>query len=84
LNAELLKKAADKIGNPNILVNLVSRRVRQLNATGGVSSRPLLMDTTSLGTADIALAELVEDKMGWEKIETLASESTGSKKRRRG
>jgi hypothetical protein len=31
MNPEFLKKALEKIGNPNILVNFVSRRVRQLN-----------------------------------------------------
>ena len=35
MNAELCKKAAEKVGNPNVLVNLVSRRVRQLNSGGG-------------------------------------------------
>lgn len=32
VNAELCRKALEKVGNPNVLVNLVSRRVRQLNA----------------------------------------------------
>jgi hypothetical protein len=30
MNAELCKKAVEKVGNPNVLVNLISRRVRQL------------------------------------------------------
>jgi len=30
LNAEFTKKALEKVGNPNVLVNLISRRVRQL------------------------------------------------------
>ncbi len=42
LNAELCKKAAEKVGNPNVLVNLISRRVRQLNSGGGGMSRPLV------------------------------------------
>ena len=29
---DALKKALEKVGNPNILVNLISRRVRQLNS----------------------------------------------------
>jgi DNA-directed RNA polymerase subunit omega len=62
MNPELLKKAAEKVGNPNILVNLVSRRVRQLN----YGERPLLANTGSLGAADIALREIIEEKMGWE------------------
>lgn len=49
-----------------MLVNLVSRRVRQLNSGGGAMSRPLVADTTHLGAADIALREIIEDKIGWE------------------
>ena len=44
MNAELCKKAAEKVGNPNVLVNLISRRVRQLNSGGGGLSRPLVAD----------------------------------------
>ena len=68
MNAELCKKALEKVGNPNVLVNLVSRRVRQLN-TGGGSSRPLIAEITGLGAADIALLEIIEDKMGWNLLE---------------
>ena len=35
MNAELCKRANEKVGNPNVLVNIVSRRVRQLNSGGG-------------------------------------------------
>jgi DNA-directed RNA polymerase subunit omega len=66
LKAELTKKALEKVGDPNLLINLVSRRVRQLNAAGGTGSRPLIADITGLGTADIALVELIEGKLGWE------------------
>ena len=66
MNAELVKKALEKVGNPNILVNLISRRVRQLNSGGGMRSRPLVADTGNLGVADIALLEIVEEKMHWE------------------
>jgi DNA-directed RNA polymerase subunit omega len=66
LNAELTKKALEKVGNPNVLVNLVSRRVRQLNSGGGSLSRPLVSDTGNMGAADIALLEIIEDKMGFE------------------
>ena len=66
MNAELCKKAAEKVGNPNVLVNLISRRVRQLNSGGGGLSRPLISDVGNLGLADIALREIIEGKMGWE------------------
>jgi DNA-directed RNA polymerase subunit omega len=69
LNAELCKKALEKVGNPNILVNIISRRVRQLNAGGG-SSRPLITETVGLGAADIALLEIIEEKMAWTMLES--------------
>ena len=65
MNVENIDKAAELIGNPNILVNLISRRVRQLN-TGGGTGRPLLSETGTMGHADIALTELLEGKMSWE------------------
>lgn len=67
MNADLTRKALEKVGNPNVLVNLVSRRVRQLNGvSGGAPSRPLLSETAGLGAADIALIEIAEGKLGWE------------------
>jgi DNA-directed RNA polymerase subunit omega len=62
MNAELLKQALEKVGNPAVLVNLISRRVRQLN----YGERPLVTNTGTLGVADIALREIAEEKMGWE------------------
>ena len=82
MNSELARKALEKVGNPNVLVNLVSRRVRQLNSGGGASSRPLLSDTTGLGVADISLKELVEGVMAWEgpeESELLESTKKGRK-----
>jgi DNA-directed RNA polymerase subunit omega len=66
MNADLVKRALEKVGNPHILINLVSRRVRQLNAGFGGISRPLVADPGNLGAADIALREIIEEKMGWE------------------
>jgi len=72
MNGEFVKQALAKVGNPNILVNLISRRVRQLNSGGGAISRPLVANTGNLGVADIALREIIEEKMGWELPELLA------------
>ena len=66
MNAELVKQALEKVINPNVLVNMVSQRVRQLTYGGGGASRPLIMDVGNLGAADIALREIIEGKMGWE------------------
>ena len=83
MNPELSKKALDQVGNPNILVNLVSRRVRQLNSGGGAGSRPLVPDTGHLGVADIALREIIEGKMGWEMPERNILLEEKPKKRRK-
>ena len=66
MNAELTRKALEKVGNPNVLVNLISRRVRQLNSGSGALSRPLVADTGNMGSADIALLEIIEEKVGFE------------------
>jgi DNA-directed RNA polymerase subunit omega len=64
VNSEYIKQAMTKVGNPNVLINVVSRRVRQLTSGGGVS-RPLIEQTATMGAADVALMELVEDKMAF-------------------
>ena len=70
MNADLTKKALEKVGNPNVLVNIVSRRVRQLNGgSGGSPARPLVSETVGLGAADIALLEIAEGKLSWELLE---------------
>ena len=69
MNSELVKEASEKVTNPNVLINTISRRVRQLSAGGGGASRPLIEETAGLGIADIALLELIQDKITWEKIE---------------
>ena len=66
MNAELCKKAVEKVGNPNVLINLISRRVRQLNSGAGGMSRPLIIDVGNLGAADIALTEIIEGKLKYE------------------
>jgi DNA-directed RNA polymerase subunit omega len=81
LNAELTKKALEKVGNPNVLVNLVSRRVRQLNSGGGALSRPLFDAPASMGVADIALTEIIEDKIGFEMPELVELTRPTAKKR---
>jgi DNA-directed RNA polymerase subunit omega len=64
VNSEYVKQALAKVGNPNVLVNLISRRVRQLTSGGG-GGRPLIDQTANLGAADIALIELIEGKMDY-------------------
>ena len=85
MNSELCRQALAKIGNPNVLVNIISRRVRQLTTGGGAFSRPLITDTAAMGAADIALVELIEDKIGWELMEKPGEEGhrTPVRKRKR-
>ena len=83
MNAELCRRAAEKVGNPNVLVNLISRRVRQLNSGGGGLSRPLIADAGNLGAADIALRELLEEKIGWEMPEPVELVRPHPKKRKK-
>lgn len=83
LNSELAKKALEKVGNPNVLINLVSRRVRQLNSGGGGANRPLIADTANMGAADIALAEIIEEKMGFEVPELAETEKPANNTKKR-
>jgi DNA-directed RNA polymerase subunit omega len=83
MNAELQKKALEKVGNPNTLINIVSRRVRQLNAGSGGLSRPLVDNAHQLGAGDVALREVLEEKIGWDLPETAEAEEHAPKKRRK-
>ena len=83
MNAELCRKANEKVGNPNVLINLVSRRVRQLNSGAGGMCRPLIADCTNLGAADIALREIIEEKVGFEMPELAELVRPSAKKRKK-
>jgi DNA-directed RNA polymerase subunit omega len=83
MNAELVKKALAVVINPNILVNLVSQRVRQLNSGGGRISRPLVADVGNLGAADIALREIAEGAMGYEMSDIIPLTRPSGKGRKR-
>ncbi len=62
MKAELVEAASKVIISPQILVNMVSRRVRQLT----LGHRPLVVCAPGLGTADIALTEIANGKLTWE------------------
>lgn len=83
MNAELTKKALEKVGNPNVLVNLISRRVRQLNSGAGAMSRPLVAEVGHLGAADIALREIIEEKIGFDMPEIVELTRPSNKKHRK-
>ena len=83
MNSEYIKQALAKVGNPNVLVNLISRRVRQLTSGGG-NSRPLVEQAGNVGAADIALLEIIEDKMAFNATPEAEEEVQVSTKKRRG
>lgn len=62
MKAELIAAASEVVPNQQILVNLVSRRVRQLN----FGHRPLVEFVPGMGHADVALTEIATGKLGWE------------------
>jgi len=62
MTAQLLEDAAKKIPIPQVLINVVSRRVRQLSA----GHRPLIETTPRMGFSDIALSEIIQGKLTYE------------------
>jgi len=83
MNSELVKQALEKVTNPSVLVNLISRRVRQLNSGNGGACRPMVAHAENLGVADIALREIIEDKMGFEMPEIIElARPTGRNRRK--
>ncbi len=62
MKADLLNAASVAIPNQQILVNMVSRRVRQLI----LGHRPLVEFSPGLGFADLALSEIGEGKLSYE------------------
>ncbi len=59
MNTELVEKALEVVTDEPLLINLVSKRVQQLN--NGRS--PLITIVERMGTADIALTEIIEGKI---------------------
>ena len=73
MNSKYFEAARLQIPNPELLVNIVSRRVRQLTQ----GHRPLTQVDPKMDVADIALKEISEGKLGYEipsDSETLAPE----------
>ena len=62
MKADLIKAASEIITNQQILVNMVSRRVRQLT----LGHRPLVEYAPGLRESDIALTEIANGKLTFE------------------
>lgn len=61
MKTELIEKASRVVGDNQLLINIVSKRVQQL--THG--SDPYVPTTPEMGLGDIALTEIVEGKLVW-------------------
>jgi len=59
---DYIKQALAKILDPNILINVVSRRVKQLKR----GNRPLVESLEKLSPEDTALREIIEEKISFE------------------
>ncbi len=61
MREDYLRLAQQLIQDPNILVNVVSRRVKQLRN----GRKPLIESLETLSPEDIALREIIEHKITW-------------------
>ncbi len=59
---DYIREAQKVISDPNILINVISRRVKQLRR----GSRPLVESLEKLSPEDIALREVIEGKISYE------------------
>ncbi|MDQ3622045.1 MAG: DNA-directed RNA polymerase subunit omega [Verrucomicrobiota bacterium] len=64
MSSELLEAASKVIPSHQLLVNVVSKRVRQLTA----GHRPMVEVTPRMGHADVALKEIIEGKLTFEML----------------
>ncbi|MDR1191186.1 MAG: DNA-directed RNA polymerase subunit omega [Verrucomicrobiales bacterium] len=62
---ELVQAALGKTENPQILINMVSKRVRQL----GLGQRPLIQVTPRMTFMDVALKEIADGKLAYKYLD---------------
>jgi DNA-directed RNA polymerase subunit omega len=62
MTSQLLEEASKIIPNSQVLINIVSRRVRQLTQ----GHRPLIEAGPKMGFSDIALQEIISGKLNYE------------------
>ena len=71
MTAQLLQEAASVIPNQQLLINVVSKRVRQL----GMGHRPLVEATPRASLTDIALKEIIAGKLTYESLSDAKDEA---------
>lgn len=59
---DYIKQALKVVPDPNLLINVVSRRVKQLRR----GNRPLVESLEKLSPEDTALREVIEGKISYE------------------
>lgn len=59
---DYIKEALSTVPDPNLLINVVSRRVKQLKR----GSRPLVESLEKLAPEDVALREIIDGKIIFE------------------
>jgi DNA-directed RNA polymerase subunit omega len=59
---DYIKEALKTVHDPNVLVNVISRRVKQLKR----GNRPLVESLEKLSPEDTALREVIEGKISFE------------------
>ncbi len=69
MSSYLLEEASKVIPNTAVLINLVSKRVRQLSN----GQRPVVEIGPRMSNADIALQEIIERKLMWEATDPAAN-----------
>ena len=67
-----MKAATAIVKDPNILVNIISKRVKQLK----FGSLPMIESLEKLSLEDIALKEVMDGKLTYE-VETIAAKTSG-------
>jgi DNA-directed RNA polymerase subunit omega len=68
MTTQLLQEAAQVIPNQQLLINVVSKRVRQL----GLGHRPMVETTPRMSLTDIALKEIIAGKLTYEQLQESA------------
>jgi DNA-directed RNA polymerase subunit omega len=68
MTTQLLQEAAQVIPNQQLLINVVSKRVRQL----GLGHRPMVEVGSRASLTDIALKEIIAGKLTFEMVEPTA------------
>ncbi len=71
MTAQLLQEATKVIPNQQLLINVVSKRVRQL----GIGHRPLVEATLKSSLTDIALKEIIAGKLSYDEIKETPEEA---------